>query len=328
LDNNSDEEVTVFTVDQESSGQRIDKFLAHKIKSQSRSHIQKVIVDRHVSVNGKIVSKNFELSNNDIITIKNFYNREILKKQIKPQNIDLNIVFEDEYFLIISKAAGITVHPAPGSLDNTLVNAILFYLKKNPFGNSYTQRPGIVHRLDKDTSGLIIIAKNDIIAGKISEQFKSRTVEKKYIALVSGNFAEKKGEIRLPIGRSRVDRKKMGISIDRGREAVTNFTVIKEFEDCSLLDIFPKTGRTHQIRVHFSYIDHPIIGDKQYGNKESERIARDIGLGRQFLHASKLKFIHPENGKVMEIEDKLAADLNNALNNLSVKDGKIIDNKE
>lgn len=319
MDKNSDEEVIIFTVDEESSGQRIDKFLAFKIKNQSRSHIQKVIVDKNVSVNGKIVLKNFDLSANDVVTIKNFYNPEILKKQVKPQNIDLNVVFEDEYFLIISKAAGITVHPAPGSLDNTLVNAILFYLKKNPSGISYNQRPGIVHRLDKDTSGLIIIAKNDIIAGKISEQFKSRTVEKKYIALVLGNFAEKEGEIRLPIGRSRVDRKKMGISIDKGREAVTNFTVIKEFEDCSLLDIFPKTGRTHQIRVHLSYIGHPIIGDKQYGNKESERIARDIGISRQFLHASKLKFIHPENGKVMEIEDKLAADLNDALNNLNIK---------
>lgn len=326
LDNNSDEVIT-FTVNQESSGQRIDRFLAFQIKNQSRSHIQKVINNKYACVNGKIVAKNFELSTSDVVAIRNLGHLEMVKKQIKPQNISLNVIFEDKYFLIISKTAGITVHPAPGSFENTLVNAILFYLKKNPSQTLYGQRAGIVHRLDKDTSGLIIIAKNDVIAAKISEQFKSRTVEKKYTALVLGNFAEKKGEIRLPIGRSRVDRKKMGISIDRGREAVTDFVVTEEFEGCSLLDVFPKTGRTHQIRVHLSYIDHPIIGDKQYGNKESERIARDIGLNRQFLHASKLKFLHPENGKVIEIEDKLADDLNSALNNLKVEKEKIINKK-
>jgi len=326
LDNSSDEVIT-FTVNQESSGQRIDRFLAFNIKNQSRSHIQKVIASKHVSVNSRIVSKNFELSANDIVTIKNLYTPEIIKKQIKPQKINLNVVFEDKYLLIISKAAGITVHPAPGSFENTLVNAILFYLKKNPSNISYNPRAGIVHRLDKDTSGLIIIAKNDAITRKISEQFKSRTVEKKYTALVLGNFAEKKGEIKLPIGRSRVDRKKMGISIDKGREAVTDFVVIEEFENCSLLDVFPKTGRTHQIRVHLSYIDHPVIGDKQYGNKESERIAQRIGLNRQFLHASKIKFIHPENGKVLEINDKLADDLISALNKLRIKKEEIIDKK-
>jgi 23S rRNA pseudouridine1911/1915/1917 synthase len=326
LDNNSGEVIT-FTVNQESSGQRIDRFLALQIKNQSRSHIQKVIDNKYVSVNGKIVAKNFELSASDVVAIRNLDHLEILNKQIKPQNISLNVIFEDKYFLIISKIAGITVHPAPGSFENTLVNAILFYLKKNPCQTLYNQRAGIVHRLDKDTSGLIIIAKNDVIARKISEQFKSRTVEKKYKALVLGNFSEKKGEIRLPIGRSRVDRKKMGVSIDRGREAVTDFVVTEEFEGCSLLDVFPKTGRTHQIRVHLRYIDHPIIGDKQYGNKESERIARDIGLNRQFLHASKLKFLHPENGKVIEIEDKLADDLNSALNNLKMKKEKIINKK-
>ena len=326
LDNNSDE-VTTFTVNQESSGQRIDRFLAFQIKNQSRSHIQKIIDNKYVSVNGKIVAKNFEISASDIVAIRNLGHLEMAKKQIKPQNISLNVIFEDKYFLIISKIAGITVHPAPGNFENTLVNAILFYLKKKPSQALYEQRAGIVHRLDKDTSGLIIIAKNDVIARKISEQFKSRAVEKKYTALVLGNFAEKKGEISLPIGRSRVDRKKMGISIDRGREAVTDFVVTEEFEGCSLIDVFPKTGRTHQIRVHLSYIDHPIIGDKQYGNKESERIARDIGLARQFLHASKLKFLHPENGKVIEIEDRLADDLNSALNNLKVKKEKIINKK-
>jgi len=321
LDNNSDEVIT-FSVNQESSGQRIDRFLTFQIKNLSRSHIQKVIDNKYACVNDKIVAKNFELSTSDVVTIRNLGHLEMAKKQIKPQNISLNVIFEDKYFLIISKKAGITVHPAPGSFENTLLNAILFYLKKNPSHTLYGQRAGIVHRLDKDTSGLIIIAKNDIIAAKISEQFKSRTVEKKYTALVLGNFSEKKGEIRLPIGRSRVDRKKMGISIDRGREAITNFVVTEEFEGCSLLDVFPKTGRTHQIRVHLSYIDHPIIGDKQYGNKESERIAHDIGLTRQFLHASKLKFFHPENGKVIEIEDRLADDLNIALNNLKVKKEK------
>lgn len=197
LDNNSDEVIT-FTVNQESSGQRIDRFLAFQIKNQSRSHIQKVIDNKYVSVNGKIVAKNFELSANDAVAIRNLGHLEMAKKQIKPQNISLNVIFEDKYFLIISKMAGITVHPAPGSFENTLLNAILFYLKKESPQTLYGQRAGIIHRLDKDTSGLIIIAKNDVIAAKISEQFKSRTVEKKYTALVLGNFSEKKRRNQAP----------------------------------------------------------------------------------------------------------------------------------
>ncbi len=192
MDKNSDEVITL-TVNQESSGQRIDRFLTFQIKNHSRSHIQKVIDNKFAWVNGKIVTKNFELSTGDVVIIKNLGCLKKAEKHIKPQNIRLNVIFEDKYFLVISKTAGITVHPAPGSFDNTLVNAILFYLKKKPSHSLHNQRPGVVHRLDKDTSGLIIIAKDEIIASKISEQFKSRTVEKKYTALVLGNFAEKKG---------------------------------------------------------------------------------------------------------------------------------------
>lgn len=171
-------------------------------------------------------------------------------------------------------------------------------------------RPGIVHRLDKETSGILIIAKNYLIQRKLSELFKRRDVKKCYIALVLGFFSEKSGIIDLPIGRSRMNRRKMQVSIDKGRDAITRFTLRDSYKNnCSLVHVFPETGRTHQIRVHFSYIDHPLIGDKKYGNRETDGICRSIGLNRHFLHAHKLSFYHPVTNKKIEIEDSLPGDL-------------------
>jgi len=370
----------IFIVQGESAGLRIDNFLSEKIPGQSRSHLQKLIAGSFVKVNDKSVNKNFKLCSGDII---DFTDCDTFEHEfsgiIKPQKIPLKILYEDEYYLIISKDAGISVHPSPGRYENTLVNALLFYFKNheknfsyfmdrinaidsvntmeskdsldgsmydssaevtegphsgtsvsmdktnsnnidiNPKGTEdiysidHMMRPGIIHRLDKDTSGLIIVAKDSNSQYKMADLFKNRQVEKTYLALAAGCFSEKNGKISLPIGRSRIDRKKMAVSIDSGRSAVTDFETREGFRECTLLNAYPKTGRTHQIRVHFSYIDHPIIGDRTYGNSESTRIGNVLGLNRQFLHAQKLSFYHPFTSKKVEIEDEPAEDLKKSL---------------
>jgi 23S rRNA pseudouridine1911/1915/1917 synthase len=297
-------------VSREASGKRLYSFLALKIPKKSRSYIQKLIGANTVTIDGKTVDKNYRISLGERVNVKNLNKFEV-SSQLKPEAIRLKVLYEDDYFIIISKDPGISVHPSPGKYDNTLVNALLYYFKNKNLKRNFSNisRPGIVHRLDKDTSGLIIAAKNDEIQRKLSDLFKSRKIQKVYVALVCGTFAEKRGEVILPIGRSRLDRKKMAVSIDVGREAVTEFEVLEEFNNCTLVNVFPKTGRTHQIRVHFSYINHPIIGDSRYGNKESARTAQDILLKRQFLHAKKLSFIHPVLNVKVEIEDELPVDL-------------------
>lgn len=296
-----------FTVDAGSSGQRIDKFLTSRIENTSRSHVQNIIGRDKVKVNGKVVNKHYRLAENDKITVESF-EEDKSYTAIEPQKINLKIVYEDDYLLVISKKSGVLTHPVPGFSKDTIVNALLYHYDK--LSNlSGKDRAGIVHRLDKDTSGLLIIARDDNTHRLLSEKFKEREIIKTYTALVWGSFSESKGEIILPIGRSRMDRKKMSISIDRGRDAVTRFEVKEEFENSTLLDIHPETGRTHQIRVHLSYIGHPIIGDAIYGSAESKKMAEELGIGRQFLHAKRLEFTHPVTGKQIVLEDKLSDDL-------------------
>jgi 23S rRNA pseudouridine1911/1915/1917 synthase len=372
----------IFIVSAESAGLRIDNFLSEKIPDKSRSHLQKLIGSSFVKVNDRIVSKNYKLSSGDVVEFTDRDNIEHdFPVNIKPQKIPLKILYEDDYYLIISKDAGISVHPSPGRYENTLVNALLFYFKNHnknfpdivdsmnivdgidgmdsdnigcmdsssmdsssmddidgscsssdsvvdginiessaggsgathSIYSTDSMRPGIIHRLDKDTSGLIIVAKDSNSQFRMAELFKNRQVEKTYLALVAGGFSEKRGKISLPIGRSRLDRKKMAVAIDSGRSAVTDFEVREVFGECTLLNAYPKTGRTHQIRVHFSYIDHPVIGDKTYGNSDSTRIGNVLGLNRQFLHAQKLSFYHPFKNKKVEIEDEPADDLKKSL---------------
>ena len=302
-----------FNVGPGTDGLRIDKFLTEHIKDISRSQIQKIIGRGNVEVNNAVVNKHYKLVENDMVLVKSL---ESARKDpdIAPQKIDLKIVFEDDHLAIISKAPGMLTHPAPGSTKDTLVNALLYHYRDLSSVQG-EERAGIVHRLDKDTSGLLIIAKNNDEHAKISGMFKSREVKKTYSALTAGLFSDLKGEIILPIGRSRIDRKKMGISIDQGREAVTRFEVVEEFKprQCTLLDVYPETGRTHQIRVHLNYIGHPVVGDEVYGNKDSDSIAKDLGLKRQFLHARRLKFTHPVTGKDMDIEDDIMDDLKKGL---------------
>jgi 23S rRNA pseudouridine1911/1915/1917 synthase len=302
-----------FKVDASGSGQRIDKFLSGRIKNISRSYIQNIIDQQKIKVNGEAVSKHYRLSKGDVITIKDLV--KTTGAEIEPEKISLNIVYEDESLAVISKKAGIITHPTPQSKNHTLVNALLYHYRKLS-KLSGRDRAGIVHRLDKNTSGLLVVAKDDATHSLLSDMFRKRLVKKTYAALVWGSFPGKKGEIILPIGRSGLDRKKMSISIDRGREAVTKFEVVEEFGDSTLLNIHPETGRTHQIRVHLSYIGHPVIGDEVYGTKQSQKLARDLGLDRQFLHAKRLEFAHPVTKKQLKIEDKLAGDLQKCLKNL------------
>jgi len=303
-----------FLTDPANAGQRIDKFLSDNLKDISRSRIQKLITRGEVLVGGKHVSKHYRLIEGDSIDI-NGLAAGSGHGDIIPEAIELSIIYEDEHMLVISKRAGMLVHPASGNNEHTLVNALLYHCR-DLSRLSGDDRAGIVHRLDKDTSGLLIVAKNETVHAKLSDMFKQRTIKKTYIALVAGKFEEEKGHIDLPIGRSRIDRKKMSISVDRGRRALTDFEVAQELGRANLLNIYPGTGRTHQIRVHMSYIGHPIIGDKIYGNNISAGIAKKIELKRQFLHAAKLKFVHPVSGKEMEFTDKLPEDLTGPLERL------------
>ncbi len=310
-------DILEITVGSGAGGKRIDKYLTEVLSDKSRSYIQRLIKNDSVFIDGRIADKNHRVRVGEILQIKDLDKFEMPSK-IEPQEISLNILYEDDYLLAISKPPGISVHPSSGNYKNTLVNALLFYFKDNMADFTDQIRPGIVHRLDRDTSGVLVIAKSQKIQRKLSELFKERNVKKCYIALVLGLFSEKNGEIQLPVGRSRMDRKKMSVSIDRGRDAITGFTVKDSFKNnCSLLHVFPETGRTHQIRVHFSYIDHPVIGDKIYGNKDSDIICRDMGLEHHFLHAFRLSFFHPVTNKLLELEASLPEDLLKGLEFLS-----------
>ncbi|MCE5330283.1 RluA family pseudouridine synthase [bacterium] len=303
----------IFHAGLEDKGLRIDKFLDGKNLDISRSKIQKLISSGKIKSSGRVISKNCLLKGNEVIEIEDI-NSAACQYDYKPQDIKLRIIYEDDYLLAVSKDAGIVVHPAPGHYEDTLINALINYNERLS-GVGGSLRAGIVHRLDKDTSGIIIIAKDEKTHVILSEKFKQRQVKKTYEALVLGNFKEPEGVINMPIGRSLKDRKKMGVTI-KGRESLTDFKIISQFDECSLVEAYPKTGRTHQIRVHFSYINHPVIGDKDYGNKETEKIAKEVGLNRQFLHAKRIVFSHPVSNIKIDLNDPLPLDLQECINRL------------
>ncbi|MFH0925309.1 MAG: RluA family pseudouridine synthase [bacterium] len=304
------------------SKQRLDIFLVQQgINNLSRSQIRKLILSGHVRVNECSISKpNYLVKKTDTIVV-DVPPPEPLK--VQPEDISLDIIYEDEYLIVINKPPGLVVHPAVGNYSHTLVNALLFHCK-NLTGIGGVLRPGIVHRLDKDTSGVIVTAKTDQAHQRLSNQFKNRTVEKAYMALVYGIVKQDRGTIETPFGRDKIDRKKMSIK-PKGkiREAVTLFEITKRFMDTTLLSISIKTGRTHQIRVHMKYIGHPIIGDDLYGgsawkNSVDYNILKE--LNRQALHASSLSFNHPISGErltfitpfptdIQEVIDKLSTDI-------------------
>lgn len=275
---------------------RLDAYLASVKKELSRTMIKKLIEDGNILVNGKKQKNSYKVQNNDKISITLPEAKEI---NLKAQDIPIDIVYEDNDIIVVNKPKGMVVHPAIGNKDGTLVNAIMNICKDSLSGIGGEIRPGIVHRLDKDTSGLLIVAKNDESHIKMSNQIKNREVTKIYIALVRGVINENEATIKMPIGRSTKDRKKMAVS-KNGKDAITHFTVLKRYQKYTLLQIKIDTGRTHQIRVHMAEIGHPVIGDYVYSNGKNE-----FGVEGQMLHSQKLKFKHPISGMEMSLEAEL-----------------------
>jgi 23S rRNA pseudouridine1911/1915/1917 synthase len=293
-----------FTVD--TAGNRLDKFVSENCPGLSRSQAQKLIDDGYVIVNGLMekASHKTEIGEKIEVTIPPPAPTGLL-----PEAIPVKIIYEDDDLLVIDKPAGLTVHPAPGHPSHTLVNAVLSHLNEIEDEGNIT-RPGIVHRLDKDTSGVMLVAKNNVALANLADQFKARTVKKTYITLVKGILRPDKGVIDAPIGRDSGDRKKMAVTGEsRGRAARTNYRVIRYVGKNSLLEIMPETGRTHQIRVHLAAIGYPVFGDITYGKKS-------VFLNRQFLHAHRIGFTLPATGKWVEFESPLPEDLEQALKEL------------
>lgn len=282
-------------VEENDVGKRIDSYLASNTES-SRVTIQRLIENEKVLVNGKKTKDSYKIQLNDEITIEEEKPKEI---ELKAQDIPVEILYEDKDIIVVNKPKGMVVHPANGNLDGTLVNAVMAICKDSLSGIGGEIRPGIVHRLDKDTSGAIIVAKNDKAHINLSEQIKNHQVEKTYIALVKGFVKENEATINMPIGRSTKDRKKMAVN-KNGKNAVTHFKVIERFRNYTLLEVKIETGRTHQIRVHLSEIGYPIVGDTVYSNGKNE-----WNIDGQCLHAKSLKFKHPITGKEMFIEAPL-----------------------
>ena len=276
--------------------ERLDKYIAENVPDLSRQMVQKLIEEEKVTVNQKVTKPSYQLQIGDNIKI---IIPETKQTNLKEQEIPLNLLYEDNDMIVVNKAKGMVVHPAAGNPDGTLVNAIMAHCKGNLSGIGGELRPGIVHRLDKDTSGILMIAKNDKTHIELSRQIQSREIAKKYIALVRGIVPENEATIDMPIGRSTKDRKKMAV-VKNGKTAVTHFKVLERFEKYTLLEIKIDTGRTHQIRVHMAEIGYPVVGDMVYSNGKNE-----FGIEGQMLHAKSLEFVHPTTKQKMYLEAPL-----------------------
>ena len=295
-------------VNEENVGKRIDSFIPMVQEDISRSMVQKLIEQKNIKVNGKETKHSYKLKLNDEIEI---FVPEAKEINLKAQDIPLNVIYEDNDIIVINKPKGMVVHPANGNPDGTLVNAVMNKCKDSLSGIGGEIRPGIVHRLDKDTSGAIIVAKNDKAHIALSEQLKNHEVKKTYLALVRGIIKENEATINMPIARSKKDRKKMDVDKD-GKEAITHFKVLGRYKNkYTLLQINLETGRTHQIRVHLSHIGYPIIGDEVYSNGKNE-----WNVSGQCLHAWKLEFIHPITGKKISLEAEIPKYLKNIIKEL------------
>lgn len=278
--------------------ERIDKVISLKMPEITRSRIQNLIKEQKVFINGEVLkNKNYKVHLNDKIKVIIDEPKEL---SLKPENIPLDIIYEDDDLLVVNKEKGMVVHPAAGNYDHTLVNALLFHCKGSLSGINGVIRPGIVHRIDKDTSGILIVAKNDFAHLKLAEQIKEHSFSRQYEAVVYGNLKSDKGTINEPIGRHKIDRKKMAVRNENSREAITHYKVLKRYEGFTHVRLILETGRTHQIRVHMAYIGHPVAGDKVYGPKKC--ISK---LNGQCLHAKYIGFIHPRTGKFLEFESDL-----------------------
>ncbi|MCQ2025758.1 RluA family pseudouridine synthase [Clostridium butyricum] len=301
-------EKTLIKVDEQDEGLRIDKYLSNIFKDKSRSFIQGLIEKENVKVNSKSLKSNYKLKKADEIEIM-IPEPEILS--VEAENIPIDIVYEDEDVIVVNKAQVMVVHPAPGNYNGTLVNALLYHCKDLSSINGVI-RPGIVHRIDKDTSGILVIAKNDDAHNKLSEQLKDHSMKREYYALIEGRLKNNDGTIDKPLGRCKKDRLKIGI-IEDGKRAVTHYEVVERYNGYTLVKCVLETGRTHQIRVHMASIGFPLVGDPLYGFKRQK-----FKLEGQVLHARTLGFIHPRTGEYMEFTSELPqyfCDLINKLKN-------------
>lgn len=302
-------------------GVRIDKYLTSST-DMSRNKIKKLIDNEKINVNGKIVKASYIVKIDDLITIDDSLIDEDI--DIVAENIPLDIVYEDEYLLVVNKKSGMVVHPGNGNYHNTLVNALMYHCNTNLSTINGSVRPGIVHRIDADTSGLLLVAKNDLVRNDLAKQISEKSVLRKYVALVSGVIKEDSATIDAPIGRDSVDRKKMTVTSDNSKDAVTHIKVLKRYENTTLIECKLETGRTHQIRVHMAYIKHPVVNDPVYGYQKTDETVlknhtkneveftkyREFG---QLLHAKELGFIHPITKELLDFQTEVPAMFNEIL---------------
>lgn len=295
-------------VDEEDAGKRLDVFLAEQFKELSRSYIQKLIADGMVLVNNLPQRANFRLKEGYVINLRV---PELEPLQVAAEPLALDIYYEDADLIVVNKPRGMVTHPADGNFTGTLVNALLYHCQ-DLSGINGVMRPGIVHRLDKDTSGLIVVAKNDLAHTALAQQFKDRRVNRRYLALVHGRIREQTGEVDAPIGRDPRDRQRMAVVHKNSKPAVTTYRVLKRYQNYTYLSLKLMTGRTHQIRVHMAFIGHPVVGDPKYGPSKAH-----FDLDGQFLHAEILGFEHPRTGQYLEFRAPLPEVLQKILQSLT-----------
>jgi 23S rRNA pseudouridine1911/1915/1917 synthase len=310
-------ETLTFNIGTEQAGTRLDAYLASQIDGWSRARLQRLIENEDVLVNRKASKPSYKLREHDEVEV------ELIAPPtdtFAPENIPIEIVYEDDTLVVVNKTAGLVVHPAAGTPSGTLANALAYHFQNLPGGGTGV-RPGLVHRLDRDTSGLLVVAKTESALESLSDQFRDRTVFKSYVALVHGRMESNSGKIDQPLARDPGNRTRMAV-VRGGRQALTLYRVRRGFDRFTLLDVELKTGRTHQIRVHLAWLKHPVVGDETYGSGRDNTIqdarlrARVRSLGRQFLHAEKLGFTHPKTGEFVKFECALPADLADLLTDL------------
>lgn len=289
--------IQTVTVEKEFSGNRVDKFLSEQFPALSRSYIQKLIKDGHVTANGKIVKANYKLNALDTLALDK---PELQEPDIVPENIPIDILYEDEDILIVNKPKGMVVHPSAGHYSGTLVNALMYHCKDQLSGINGIMRPGIVHRIDMDTTGSLLVCKNDFVHQDLAEQLKEHSIQRIYHAIVHGVIKEDEGTIDAPIGRHPIERKKMSVNYKNGKHAVTHYKVIERFKNYTYIKCRLETGRTHQIRVHMAHIRHPLLGDAVYGPAKCP-----FKFQGQTLHAKTLGIVHPRMHEYIEVDAPL-----------------------
>ncbi len=282
----------IFQVEKEHAGIRIDRYLSDNLEEISRSYLQKLLKEKHITVNEKEIKANYKVQEGDVVSVSV---PEPEEPDILPEEIPLDILYEDDSLMVVNKPKNMVVHPSAGHLSGTLVNAVLFHCKGNLSGINGIMRPGIVHRIDKDTTGALLICKTDTCHRILAEQLKVNSITRKYRAVVQGNLKDDEGTIEGPIGRHTTDRKKMAINYKNGKEAITHYRVLERFGNATYIECQLETGRTHQIRVHMASIGHPLLGDTTYGSSKNP-----YHLQGQALHAMVLGFLHPVTNTYME----------------------------